>query len=194
MSNNIVPVPVGQEEVVYSGKIFTVVKQKMRIGEKEVYFEKARRAPGTRLLIVRGRQILMTKEYRAELGDYDYRLPGGKVFDTLTAYQEALSKDDFSLLDAAKEAASMEAFEEAGIVVKNIEHYHTAHSGATVEWDMYYFLVSEFEEGEQHLESGEDIEKFWLSFSEAKKICVEGKVREDRTLGVLLGFLLGLEN
>jgi len=58
----------------------------MKGGDKEVVFETARRAPGVRLIIVRDGQMLITREFRNELDDYDYRLPGGKVFDTLDEY------------------------------------------------------------------------------------------------------------
>ncbi len=43
-------------------------------------FETAVRSPGVRLIIVKDNQMLITKEFRGELDDYDYRLPGGKVF------------------------------------------------------------------------------------------------------------------
>jgi len=33
-------------------------------------------------------KILLSREYRSELDRYDYRLPGGKVFDTLAEYHD----------------------------------------------------------------------------------------------------------
>ena len=89
----------GPEEVVYKGKIFEVVKQPMKAGEKKMVFESARRSPGTRLLIVKNNQMLITKEFRSELDDFDYRLPGGKVFDTLDEYDKHLNDDILPLWD-----------------------------------------------------------------------------------------------
>ncbi|MEI8091899.1 MAG: hypothetical protein WCG98_06930 [bacterium] len=37
---------------------------------------------------------MLTKEFRKELDDFDYRLPGGKVFDTLNEYNE--HRDDIA--------------------------------------------------------------------------------------------------
>jgi len=41
-----------------------------------------------RLIICDGDKILLTKEYRSEVDTVDYRLPGGKVFDTLIEYNK----------------------------------------------------------------------------------------------------------
>jgi methylthioribose-1-phosphate isomerase len=61
-----------------------------------------------------------------------------------------------------------------------------------VEWDLYYFLVNTFEENEQgqELEDGEDITVERRSREEVKTLCIQGDIREERTVGVLLKFLL----
>ncbi len=56
----------GLEEVVYEGEMFEVIKQPMKLGEKKKSFEKVRRAPGVRLIIVNENKILLSKEYRHE--------------------------------------------------------------------------------------------------------------------------------
>lgn len=187
-----VPNAAGDEKIAYSGRIFEVVKQPMKVGGKIVDFEIARRSPGVRLLIVRDGKILLVKEFRTEHNGFDYRLPGGKVFDSIKDYKKALDggKD---ILKYAVEAARKECLEETGISAKRIEHIHTARCGASVSWDMYYFLVENFEErdGRQSLEDGEIIFPVWKTFDEAKQLCLNGDVKEDRTVGVLLRFLLG---
>jgi hypothetical protein len=50
MEKNI-PEPASPERYVYKGFIISVVNQEMKIGKKKVTFEKARRAPGVRLLV-----------------------------------------------------------------------------------------------------------------------------------------------
>ncbi|MDR2541506.1 MAG: hypothetical protein LBD11_07285 [Candidatus Peribacteria bacterium] len=61
-----------------------------------------------------------------------------------------------------------------------------------MEWDLYYFLVNTFEENEQgqELEDGEDITVERRSREEVKTLCIQGDIREERTVGVLLKFLL----
>ncbi|MEK7648473.1 MAG: NUDIX domain-containing protein [Patescibacteria group bacterium] len=179
----------GPEEVAYKGKIFEIIKQPMKADGKSVVLEIARRSPGVRLIIIKDNQLLITKEFRTELNAYDYRLPGGKVFDTLEEYERHRSQD---MLPCALEAAKRECKEETGFIVKNINHFTTAHAGATVEWDLFYFIVNEFENSAkgQELEVGEVISIEWKTFEEVKELCKEGEIREDRTIGVLFKFFL----
>lgn len=187
-----VPKIAGDEKIVYSGRIFEVVKQPMKVGGKIIDFEIARRSPGVRLLVVRDGRILLVKEFRTEHDGFDYRLPGGKVFDSLKDYKRALDGKR-SILEYAIDAARKECLEETGISAKRVKHIHTARCGASVSWDMYYFLVDDFDErdGGQSLEDGEVIYPEWKTFDEAKRLCMQGDVKEDRTVGVLLRFLPG---
>lgn len=179
----------GPEKIIYEGKIFQVVEQPMTYNGHNKTFELARRSPGTRLIIIKDNRILITKEFRSEHGKTDYRLPGGKVFDSLEEYKKYLNDD---LLPFAEIAAKKECLEETGLIPKNIKHFSTSKAGATIEWDLYYFIVDDFEinlEG-QRLETGEDIEIEWKTFEEVKKLCTQGLINEDRTIGVLFKFFL----
>jgi hypothetical protein len=70
--------------VVFSGKIGEVVHVEQPDGR---VFEKFRRPPGVRLVIVSpDKKLLITKEFRSETSNYDLRLPGGKVCDSLDEY------------------------------------------------------------------------------------------------------------
>ena len=175
------------EKILYEGKIFEVLQYPMKVGTKEVMFEKVRRSPGTRLLIVKKNKILLTKEYRHELKKNDYRLPGGKVFDTLKEYHQAKDRD---ITQEALRAAKKECLEETGLSPTKIILFDILRAGATIEWDLFYFLVTEFEVKEQKLEEGEQIQVEWKTFSEAKHMCLNKEISEDRTIGVLLRFLL----
>lgn len=70
------------------------------------------------------------------------------------------------MLDASKDAAVIEAKEECGIIVdkKDLELFTISHCGATIEWDLYYFIVREFVmTGAQDLGEGEYITYDWYS-------------------------------
>lgn len=171
------------DDIVFQGEIIEIVRD----GKREF----ARRSPGTRLIIFdkQKKSILLTKEHRQELGDWDYRLPGGKAFDTLTEYNEYLSSGK-DIAEAVRKAAVKEAEEEAGVRVKNIISFHRSICGATVIWDLYYFVVDKFEFlDSQKLEVGEDIKPIWMSLQEAKEICLSGQMSEDRSAAVLLRYL-----
>jgi ADP-ribose pyrophosphatase len=185
---------VGEEKVIFKGNHFEIVQQAMKIGEKEVTFEHTQRSPGIRLIIIKNSKILLTKEWRNELNDFDWRLPGGKVFDSLEEHNKARkAKED--MIQHATNAAKKECKEETGHIPKKIVHYHTTAPGALVRWDLYYFLVEESEEHQdgQQLGSGEVIEVHWFTFDEVKEMCLKNEIKEDRSVSVLLRYLLGKE-
>lgn len=176
------------ETITHKGNIIEVVQKEVEQNGKVKIFEFARRSPGTRLIIPKGQQILLTKEFRHELNGYDYRLPGGKVYDSLDEYNAAL-ETGVDIKEAAKSAAVREAREEAGIQVKRASLFHTSVCGATVVWDLFYFVVDEFEEGTQHLEEGEDITFEFVDVGRVKDMCLDGSISEERSALVLLRYL-----
>ncbi len=180
-----------KEEVEYSGQMFEVVHMTFKIGDKEVVYEKARRAPGTRLIITSPEgDILLVEEYRSELEDWDIRLPGGKVCDSLEEYH-AFLENKGEMLEKAKNAAKKEAREEVGIIADDAELFSLSTCGASVIWDLYYFIITKYEEDPegQHLELGENIKIKWATIEEARKLALDGSIKEDRSAAVLLRFL-----
>lgn len=184
--------PIGEEVVVHSSRVFEVTNQLYQVGDKEVLFEFAKRAPGVRLLIIDEQKILLSREFRPELGGFDYRLPGGKMFSKYSEYKNARD-DEEVLMEAAERAVREECEEEAGLIPQKIEHLYTTSPGATVVWDLFYFLVTEFDKHPdgQHLKEAEVIETEWKTFEEVKNMCLDGSIQEDRTVAVLLRFLIG---
>jgi len=176
------------EKITHQGKIIEVVQQEVSQNGKTKIFEFARRSPGTRLIIEHDGQILLTKEFRHEAKGYDYRLPGGKVYDSLGEYNAAL-QSGVDINEAAKAAAIKEAGEEAGIEVKDISFFHKSICGATVVWDLFYFVVKAFVKTKQNLEEGEDIHVEWVKKESLASMCLDGTIGEERTALVLLRYL-----
>jgi len=170
-------------EIKYSGKIIEVVTEQH--GNK--VFEFARRSPGVRALIIKDGKMLLSREFRTEVGGYDYRLPGGKVFDTLEEYRKHAGKD---LTKFAVEAVIKEVKEEVGLITKSPKLIKISHAGATVVWDLFYFEITDFKEGSQNLEEGEDITSNWYALKEVKQFCLYGKISEDRSVAVILSYIL----
>lgn len=182
-----------KETITYQGKIIEVVEYSP---DGARTFEKARRAPGTRTIVIHEHKILLTREYRHELDSYDYRLPGGKVFDTLAQYNEFLNTNPTheQTLAAARAGAIREIKEEAGIelIVDQLSHFYTSICGATVQWDLYYFVanITNKQIGTQALEDGEDITLAWYDFAKARELALDpAKMSEDRSVAVLLRWL-----
>jgi len=181
----------------YKGKIVEVVEFDVEQAGKKLVFEKARRSPGVRLIVPAGDTILLSREERHEVGGYDYRLPGGKVFDTLEEYSAALASG-IDMQEVAKKAAVKEAREEACIDVKDLSFVHRSVAGTTIEWDLFYFVAHDFSpleraqvDAERTVEEAEDISMEAFDRETVKKMCLDGTIQEERSALVLLRYLNG---
>lgn len=180
----------GEWQTVFTGNLFTVE-------QNDRGWEKVARAPGVRLILddQKAGKILLTREFRRELGDYDYRLPGGKVFDSLAELQ-AYTESGQDIIEAAVKKAIQEAREETGYKIIDPELVAKSTLGATVEWDLYVFAVTNFQRHEegQALEEGEDIETDrWFTYQEAREMILSGKMQEERIALALLRYLYAKE-
>ena len=109
------------EEIIAIGKIFVLVQMPQDDGR---VLEVARRTPGVRVIIHDevNKKVLLTREFRRELGEYDYRLLGGKVFDTLDEFAD-FRASNADIMEAAKQQAIAEAQQEAGIEISQLDFY-----------------------------------------------------------------------
>lgn len=174
----------------YRGKIFEIVTWE---GKPGVKFEAAARAPGVRLIIEMNsageKALLMTRELRREAGGYDFRLPGGKVYDTLQELDEKRGSGEID--QDAYSAAVKEGKQEAGISGGTFELLEVSRVGSSVEWDLYYYLVTGAEVGDQELEEHEigDIETVMLSPKEIYTKLVSREIKEGRSADMLWWWL-----
>ncbi len=178
--------------VVYHGKMFEIITWE---GKPGVQFEAAARSPGVRLLIECEKDgqnaLLLSKEVRREATGVDYRLPGGKVFDRLEEFNE-WRRQNKDMAPAAEAAAIKEAKEEAGARGGTLTLLGVAKAGASVEWDLYYFLLSGSDIGEQELEESEQGDIVGLEKVTASELFAKlsaGEVQEGRSAAVLWRWL-----
>jgi len=179
-----------KEEVIAKGRLFELVHETQPDGR---IFEIARRAPGVRLIIANKekKEILLTKEFRRELQDWDYRLPGGKVFDSLDDYERFRRSGEDILIPARKKAVE-ESTEEAGIRVDELEEFRRSTLGATVEWDLFVFEAKVWQASEegQQLEDGEIIEADnWFTYEKVSEKILNGEMREERIALIVLQWI-----
>lgn len=179
-----------KREEVYRGKIYKIEHARQPDGR---IFEFAHRAPGVRIIIAKKdeRKVLLTKEFRYELNDWDYRLPGGKVFDTLEFYDDFREKNG-DITHAALEKAKQEGAEEAGVDILDAKLVKKSTLGATVEWDLYVIQAVKWQPHEdgQQLKEDEQIEADnWFDYEKAKQMILEGRMQEERIALILLQWL-----
>lgn len=182
--------PSQQEEIFARGKLFELVHLPQEDGR---IFEVARRAPGVRIIIAdqENKKVLLTREFRRELGAWDYRLPGGKVFDSLEEF-DAFRASGKDINDFARDKAVQEASEETGIVIEELKSIKKSTLGATVEWDLHVFESTKWQVSSagQQLEQGEHIvADTWVDYAKAEEMILNGDMQEERIAFILLQWL-----
>lgn len=183
-----------KESIAFSGRIGEIVHTEKPDGR---VFERYRRAPGTRIIVISPEnKILLNREFRHESGAIDLRLPGGKVCDTIEEFT-ALRESGKGILQAAKAGAIKEARQETGLVVteQDLELVTKANAGATVEWDLYYFVARHYHAHKDGHDLSEDEAtdikgSVWLSPAEIRKAIADNQMEEWRSVGVLLGLVI----
>lgn len=184
------------EKILFKEGIFEFVSEEKSYiinGEdKNIKRTFVRRPPGIRAIIVNDKnEILLSKEYRYELELFDYRLPGGKVFDNLDDYKKSIENN--TILENVYKAATKEVKEEVGIAIKEPILYTISYAGSSVVWDLYYFIINNYEiiSNGQELEENEIVDGFvWKSQDEVIKMCLDKQIHEERTIGILLSYIL----
>jgi len=185
----------GKPEILFTGQIGAMVRLPVLLdtgnGYKEKDFQKFTRTPGVRVIAIKEDKILFTKEYRNELNSFDYRLPGGKVFDSFSEFSPYIIDEKEVPLELILETAKSELQEEAAKDAHIFEHFKKSHSGASIGWDLHYIIARNiFDFTDETKNEGEQIEAVvWKSFDEVKKMCLHGDIQEDRTVATLLQFI-----
>jgi len=187
---------IDNSRTLYRGRLFEIVQQDVNIGTTIKTFEFARRGPGTRIIVVSDeKQMILTREFRRELNSYDIRLPGGKVFDSLEEFEQARNSES-SIETYAEKAAKRELEEETGYAAADLELLGISKCGATIQWDLYYFLCTNWTAPVVAFKpmEDEDISVNWYHFSDAENYCLNGTISEERSAIRILRFLRGVKN
>lgn len=180
----------GHHALEYSTRLFQIVNHEVLFHDGTIKrFQYCERSPGVRALMTNGTKILLTREWRDEISSYDYRLPGGKLCETIDQYRQLQDKTA-----ALRTAVAKEVSEETGFNLKEetFTPFHTSISGSTMVWDLHYFhaQVPLSKSGDTSSEEGEMITTVWLDEKDVLKLCMDGAVHEDRTAAVLMRYIL----
>ena len=157
---------------VFRGRNFSVREVDIAIpgGGTEVH-EHVWRTDGTRIIAFDPeRGVLLTHEYRHELAEWDWRIPGGKIDGGETAEQ----------------AAAREFREEAGFEAARLSLLWTTTPDSTVRYQRYFFLATELNEVGAEREVGEDLTVHWFELDDACAMALNGEMREEISALALL--------
>ncbi len=171
----------------FKGNIFEILNKRTSSGKVR---EVARRAPGVRAIaITENDEFIISREERDYLEkEIDYRLPGGKVVDSLAEYLKIISRG--TLAEKIIEAVIMELEEETGITATLVELFRVSNSSGSVDCDLNYFVMKGLTFGKPRPEDDEKIEVLKLSLEDTIDLVLSEKMSEDRSRIVLLDYLL----
>lgn len=163
---------IGPREVVYQNpyqQIYRVTAKFDRF-TKDIYVLDCGRRVG--VVISRGSDVLLVRQYRLLVNDLAWEIPGGKVDSNETP----------------ETAACREALEETCLRVRNVKPLLYFHPGLdTCDNPTYMFLAEEFEEmPEENLDSREVSERVWVSLEDCVRMIFAGKIVDSLTVAALL--------
>lgn len=157
---------------VFRGRNFIVRQEDVQLpsGEVETH-EHVWRTDGTRIVAFNDDgQVLLTHEYRHELGERDWRIPGGKIDPG----------------EQPEVAARREFREETGYEAKTFRYLWASTPDSTVRYQRYFFMATGLTEvGAEH-DAGEDLTVHWVGLDEACEKALRGEVREEISALALL--------
>ena len=161
--------------VVFKGKWFEVMQEEVRLPDSRlVLMEWVCRRDGVRIIARRDDgAVLVTDEYRSELGRRDFRLPGGKVDDGETP----------------AEAAMKELQEETGFRAGNWTPLGASQAFATVRYSLHFFEARGLVLDPVDHDEGEDIRICWFPVREVLQMSLDGRIGEDLSALQLLRLL-----
>jgi ADP-ribose pyrophosphatase len=164
---------------VFRGRNFLVRQERVELadGRVEVH-EHVWRTDGARIVAIddRGR-VLLTHEFRHELGERDWRIPGGKIDPG----------------ESPEEAARREFREEAGFVAGTMRFLWPTTPDSTVRYRRFFFLATDLTEVGADHEPGEDLTTHWVDLDDACEKALRGEIREEISALALLRIRHDLE-
>lgn len=151
--------------VVFKGKWFTVEQEPVVLPTgRKILAEWVSRTDGVRIIARRADgAVLVTDEYRDELGRRDYRLPGGKVENG----------------SSPAEAAALELREETGYRAATWLPICSTQAFAMVRYGLHYFEARDLTYDPVHHDEGEDIRVCWFTLEEVWSMAMDGRIGED---------------
>lgn len=167
---------IGPREVVYQNPYQLIYRVNAQFDgfAKDIYVLDCGRRVG--VVIMRGNQVLLVRQYRLLINDMAWEIPGGKVDPDETP----------------ESAACREALEEACLRCHNVRPLLYFHPGLdTCDNPTFMFLADEFEEvSEENLDSREVSERVWVPLDECIRMVFAGKIVDSLTVAALLAAYL----
>ena len=165
----------GPREVVYQNPFQEIYRVHAQFDgfAKDIYVLDCGRRVG--VVIARGNDILLVRQYRMLINDLAWEIPGGKV----------------DAGETPADAAHREAIEEACLRCRDVKPLVYFHPGLdTCDNPTFMFYAEEFEEvPEENLDSREVAERVWVPLDECMRMIFAGQIVDSLTVAALLAYV-----
>lgn len=161
---------------VFHGRIMHVMVDDVELPDgKQSKREYIRHSGGAAILLVKGEQVLLVKQFRYAYGKAIYEIPAGK----LNAGEDPLL------------AAERELEEETGFVSLNTQHLVDVYpSPGYTDEIIHVYFAKEFTEGKSHLDEGEFLNVELLETNLVLQKILSGEIADAKTVVAVYQYLL----
>ena len=170
---------IGPREVVYQNpyQLIYRVSVTSRFSSKDIFVLECGSRVG--VVVMRGRNVLLVRQYRLLVQDMAWEIPGGKV----------------EAGESLQSAAQREALEEGGVMCRAVEPLLYFHPGLdTCDNPTFMFLAEGPEDSvEGRSDDGEVSERLWVHLDECLQMIFLGKIVDSLTVAALMAVYIRLQ-
>ena len=161
-------------EVVYRNNFYQVRRVDADFGHftKQYYVSEYGQRVG--LVVIRGDDVLLVRQYRLLLDGLSWEIPGGGVESG----------------ENVEDAAVRECREETGVVCSNLTHLVKFHQGLDVVNSYCHVFYSKqfIETDDKLLDPKESVEHYWVPMEQCLGMIFSGQIADSFTIASLLSF------
>jgi len=151
-------------EVVWSGRQFRVLRASVQYPDGSTRIHEQIEAPDVvRVYALAEAGIVLTDEYRADVGGRVFRVPSGRV----------------DAGETPEQAAKRELLEEAGYTAETLELLRVSVPVLKFRHKAWHFVARGLRRVGQNLQDGEDIRTLILPYSDIDDAVFSGRIAED---------------
>ena len=163
---------------IYNGKILRLDKDIIEINGNTAVREVIRHGDGVAILFIKNNKILLVKQYRYPYNEFIYEIPAGM-----------LEENEEPIVGAIRELE-----EETANKVQDLKYLGTMYpSCGYLDEKIHIFYGTDSIITKTNFDQDEDIESSYVEIDEVKKMILDGRIKDAKTICAISYYLIGIE-